>query len=102
MTPSGIRFEWQEEYPCMVEGTRPGLTLPQGTPPADPCNKVNIKPYRASLAHGRLPWWLPNTTTLAHRCRRGASTPSRWRTDTTVGPDVSLYEGVGVFLAMVL
>jgi hypothetical protein len=24
----------------MVEGTRPGLTLPQGTPPADPCNKV--------------------------------------------------------------
>ena len=37
----------------------------------------NIKPYRASLAHGRLPWWLLNTTTLAHRCRRGASTPSR-------------------------
>src|SRR4051794_33021347 len=37
----------------------------------------NIKPYRASLAHGRLPWWLFNTTTLAHRCRRGASTPSR-------------------------
>src|SRR3954447_23002768 len=32
----------------------------------------NIKPYRASLAHGRLPWWLLNTTTLAHRCRRGA------------------------------
>src|SRR5215218_2148729 len=31
----------------------------------------NIKPYRASLAHGRLPWWLLNTTTLAHRCRRG-------------------------------
>src|SRR4051812_46660232 len=39
----------------------------------------NIKPYRASLAHGRLPWWLLNTTTLAHRCRRGASTPSRWQ-----------------------
>src|SRR4051794_5774151 len=38
----------------------------------------NIKPYRASLAHGRLPWGLLNTTTLAHRCRRGASTPSRW------------------------
>src|SRR3954449_1233653 len=37
----------------------------------------NIKPYRASLAHGRLPWWSLNTTTLAHRCRRGASTPSR-------------------------
>src|SRR6185295_2775051 len=37
----------------------------------------NIKPYRASLAHGRLPWWLFNTTTLAHRCRRGVSTPSR-------------------------
>jgi hypothetical protein len=40
MAPSGIRFEWQEEYPCMVEGTRPGLTLPQGTPPTDPCNKM--------------------------------------------------------------
>src|SRR4051794_10178158 len=37
----------------------------------------NIEPDRASLAHGRLPWWLLNTTTLAHRCRRGASTPSR-------------------------
>src|SRR4051812_32013036 len=37
----------------------------------------NIQPDRASLAHGRLPWWLLNTTTLAHRCRRGASTPSR-------------------------
>ena len=37
----------------------------------------NIEPYRASLAHGRLPWWLLNTTTLAHRCCRGASTPSR-------------------------
>src|SRR6185369_3679055 len=37
----------------------------------------NIKPYRASLAHGRLPWWLLNTTTLAHRCRRGASISSR-------------------------
>src|SRR3954462_1704347 len=37
----------------------------------------NIKPYRASLAHGRLSWWLLNTTTLAHRCRRGASTLSR-------------------------
>src|SRR4051794_2565695 len=39
----------------------------------------NIKPYRASLAHGRLLWWLLNTITLAHRCRRGASTPSRCR-----------------------
>src|SRR3954462_11998111 len=26
----------------------------------------NIKPYRASLAHGRLLWWLLNTITLAH------------------------------------
>jgi len=40
---------------------------------------TRLKPYRASLAHGRLPWWLLNTTTLAHRCRRGASIPSRWR-----------------------
>jgi hypothetical protein len=29
----------------MVEGTRPGLTLPQGTPPADPCNKVGGKGF---------------------------------------------------------
>jgi hypothetical protein len=26
----------------MVEGTRPGLTLPQGTSPTDPCNKVAV------------------------------------------------------------
>jgi hypothetical protein len=26
----------------MVEGPRPGLTLPQGTPPANPCNKVTM------------------------------------------------------------
>jgi hypothetical protein len=36
----------------------------------------NIKPDRASLAHGRFPWWLLNTATSAHRGRRGASTPS--------------------------
>ena len=28
MAASGIRFERQEECPCRVEGTRPGLTLP--------------------------------------------------------------------------
>ncbi|MDO9714325.1 recombinase family protein, partial [Paracraurococcus lichenis] len=38
----------------------------------------NIEPDRASLSHGRLPWWSLNTSTLAHRCRRGASTPSHW------------------------
>jgi hypothetical protein len=31
----------------------------------------NIKPDRASLAHGRFPWWLLNTATSAHRGRRG-------------------------------
>src|SRR5919202_356031 len=36
----------------------------------------NIKPDRASLSHGRLLWWSFDTSTLAHRCRRGASTPS--------------------------
>src|SRR5215211_4102377 len=46
----------------------------------------NIKPYRASLAHGRLPRWLLNTTTLAHRCRRGASTPSRCGPAQTASP----------------
>jgi hypothetical protein len=37
----------------------------------------DVQPDRASLSHGRLPWWSLNTSTLAHRCRRGASTPSR-------------------------
>src|SRR3954470_24800909 len=62
----------------------------------------NIKPYRASLAHGRLPWWLLNTTTLAHRCRRGASTPSRWRRtirspDVRSGSDGSVWDGFRSF-----
>src|SRR4051812_20378071 len=36
-----------------------------------------VQPDRASLAHGRLPWWSVNTSTLAHRCRQEASTPSK-------------------------
>src|SRR5215207_9533719 len=39
----------------------------------------DVQPDRASLCHGRLLWWLLNTATLALKCRRGASTPSRWR-----------------------
>ena len=32
MAPSGIRFERQEECPCMVEGPRPGFILPDAAP----------------------------------------------------------------------
>jgi hypothetical protein len=43
----------------MVEGTRPGLTLPQGTPPADPCNKVTVWFTDAAIAAWRA---APRTT----------------------------------------
>src|SRR3954453_22107280 len=36
-----------------------------------------VQPDRATLVHGRLPWWSVNTSTLAHRCRQEASTPSK-------------------------
>src|SRR5215471_17735176 len=36
----------------------------------------DIQTNRGSLLHGRLLWWQFDTVTLAHRCRRGASTPS--------------------------
>ncbi|MCM3681278.1 hypothetical protein, partial [Sphingomonas paucimobilis] len=36
----------------------------------------------ANLAHGRLLQWCFNTSTLAHRCRQGASTPTLFDTDT--------------------
>src|SRR5215469_5000288 len=36
----------------------------------------DVQTDRGSLLHGRLLWWLFDTVTLAHRCRRGASTPS--------------------------
>ena len=35
-----IRLERQSGCPCMVTRTCPGLTLPQGTPPTDPCNNA--------------------------------------------------------------
>src|SRR4051794_31056161 len=35
-----IRFERQEGCPCMVEGTRPGLTLPEAAQAGDRCNKA--------------------------------------------------------------
>ncbi len=41
----------------MMEGTCPGLTLPQGTPPTDPCNTAMgvSKTWGRLLAHwGRL------------------------------------------------
>src|SRR6478752_1257000 len=36
----------------------------------------NVQTDRGSLLHGRLLRWQFDTATLAHRCRRGASTPS--------------------------
>jgi DNA-binding transcriptional LysR family regulator len=36
----------------------------------------NVQTDRSSLLHGRLLRWQFDTVTLAHRCRRGASTPS--------------------------
>ena len=42
----------------------------------NPLRKVQSN--RANLPDGRLLWWSVNTSTLARRCRRGASTPPRW------------------------
>src|SRR5215471_2928847 len=36
----------------------------------------DVQTDRGSLLHGRLLRWHFDTVTLAHRCRRGASTPS--------------------------
>lgn len=36
----------------------------------------NIQPDYANFQHGRLPQVVFNTSTVAHRCRRGASAPS--------------------------
>src|SRR5215467_12832229 len=36
----------------------------------------DVQTDRGSLLHGRLLRWQLDTATLAHRCRRGASTPS--------------------------
>src|SRR6476469_5545240 len=36
----------------------------------------DVQTDRGSLLHGRLLWWQFDAITLAHRCRRGASTPS--------------------------
>src|SRR5262249_19368835 len=36
----------------------------------------DVQTDRGNLLHGRLLWWQFDTVTLAHRCRRGASTPS--------------------------
>jgi hypothetical protein len=40
MAPSGIRFERQEGCSCRVEGTRPGVTLPDAAQAGDRCNKA--------------------------------------------------------------
>src|ERR1700682_6682122 len=65
--------------------------LKQSTPPqlrAEPPRPRNTRPMHLeyvlrqiqadcpNLAHGRLPQVVFNTSTLAQRCRRGASTPS--------------------------
>jgi hypothetical protein len=49
MAPSGIRFERQEGCPCMVKGTRPGVTLPDAAQAGDRCNKA---PTGRSLQQG--------------------------------------------------
>src|SRR5262249_49515436 len=41
----------------------------------------NVQTDRGSLLHGRLLRWQFDTVTLAHRCRRGASTPSPYSAD---------------------
>src|SRR5215469_16476770 len=41
----------------------------------------DVQTDRGSLLHGRLLRWQFDTATLAHRCRRGASTPSPSDTD---------------------
>src|SRR3954453_664226 len=48
VAPSGISFERHEGCPCMVEGTRPGLTLPEAAQAGDRCNKAVL------LVQGRL------------------------------------------------
>ena len=35
-----VGFERQEECPCMMKGTRPGLTLPEAAQAGDRCNKA--------------------------------------------------------------
>jgi hypothetical protein len=57
----------------------------------------NVEPDRASLSHGRLLWWLLDTSTSAHRCRRGASTPS---TPVKVGNAEADASGRQVFAAV--
>jgi len=37
---------------------------------------AQIEPYCANLTRGRLLQWCFNTSTLAHRCRQRASTPT--------------------------
>src|SRR5829696_9239009 len=40
VAPRGIGFERQEGCPCMVEGPRPGLILPDAAQAGDRCNKA--------------------------------------------------------------
>ncbi|CAA9479326.1 MAG: hypothetical protein AVDCRST_MAG13-1022, partial [uncultured Solirubrobacteraceae bacterium] len=75
VAPIGIRLERQEGCPCLVEGTRPDLTLPRGTQAADPCNKAPRRPHPRPRAGGR--------AALGLRPRRGSDTrvhPRRCRT----------------------
>jgi transposase len=48
MAPSGVRFERHEGCPYRVEGTRPGLTLPEATQAGDRCNKVSLELSRST------------------------------------------------------
>ena len=52
----------------------------------------NVQTDRGSLLHGRLLRWQFDTVTLAHRCRRGASTPS----PNSAGPSHPLQTSIDV------
>jgi hypothetical protein len=60
----------------------------RSTPPIHPEHENilgDIQTDYDNFRHGRLPQVVLNTSTLAHRCRRGASTPS------SIGPPISAF-----------
>ncbi|MET3710864.1 hypothetical protein ABIC65_001566 [Sphingomonas trueperi] len=69
-------------------GTMMGLAAPVGLAVRMENGLGDIQPDCDSLRHGRLPQWCFNTSTLAHRCRRGASTPSAFlKTCRSLSPE---------------
>ena len=55
----------------MVEGTRPGLTLAQGTPPANPCNKVSQECQPPTFTKKRAGRWSAGVAPSALHRRGG-------------------------------